>query len=118
MAHIAAAARRRRRQVWREDGHALFQQLKKRAAGLMEDIAASCDERYAALCREPAGPALVSRFPEAVQLLPVAGCLVSRQDSDLVPRPPPPFPTASVTDAVNRCRWSLIYAPMRTVAGR
>jgi hypothetical protein len=54
----------------------------------MEDIAASCDARYAALCREPAGPALVSRFPEGVQLLPVAGQLIRRQDSDLVPRPP------------------------------
>ncbi len=59
----------------------------------MEEIAASCDERYAALCREPAGPALVSRFPEAVQLLPVAGTHVRRQDSDMVfppPSPPPP----------------------------
>ncbi len=70
--------------MWREDGHALFQELKRRAAALMEDIAASCDERYAALCREPAGPALLSLFPEAVQLLPVAGCQVRRQDNDLV----------------------------------
>ena len=90
--HNAAATRRR--QVWREDGNALFQQLKRRAAALMEEIAASCDERYAALCREPAGPALVSRFPESVQRLPVAGCLVRRQDSDLVP-PTPSLPPLS-----------------------
>ncbi len=81
--------------MWREDGHALFQELKKRAAALMEGIAASCNARYAALCSEPAGPALVFHFPEAVQLLPVAGCHVHRQDSELVPSRPRPLDPAS-----------------------
>jgi hypothetical protein len=74
--------------MWRDDDHALFRQLKLRAAALMEQIAARCDERYAALCREAAGPALVDRFVEPVQLFPVAGRNVRRQDSELVKHPP------------------------------
>lgn len=50
------------------------------------DFAPRCDERYNVLCSEVAGPALIHRFPEPVQLFPVAGRHVRRQDSELVSR--------------------------------
>ena len=47
-------------QVWRDDGGALFLQLKGIAQGLMDGVARACDERYAVLVAEPCGRELAA----------------------------------------------------------
>jgi hypothetical protein len=47
-------------QIWRDDGGALFLQLKRIAQRLMDGVARACNERYAALVAEPCGRQLAA----------------------------------------------------------
>ena len=54
--------------VWQEGDGKLFQELKEVIQRFMDGLARQCDDRFAALMREPGGPELVGLASGAVPL--------------------------------------------------
>jgi hypothetical protein len=54
--------------VWQEGGGQLFRELKEVIQGFMDALARQCDDRFAALMREPGGPELEGLASGAVPL--------------------------------------------------